>query len=370
MPTSQYLQDLDRDGFVVIKSIVDSDKLEALRGVSSKATQLARDGQWPFVRTVPKQFPPWDASQAREHGIWGVQHLMNPELPGHELFTELYFSETILGIVKQLLQCQDEHLVMELFNMLVRPEKDFELRWHRDDIPAEASQEEEMERLGKHAYHAQYNFALWEDESLIVVPGSHKRARTSTERDADPFAKSLPNQLIVKLEPGDIVFYNNNILHRGAYDNSKERMTLHGSVGHIQGNSLRARNVLQHGVGSWVDKCDFQPLLEDDRRRAEEMRQRLIRLGSESGQAEPNYCRSRARQCRGCSYGRPNSQGIASFADASQAGRPGVCRSFNLIKSTNDTAYRSSELSTNLLPLDSVTSRRKEKKGGLGLHGL
>ncbi|CEF76777.1 unnamed protein product [Fusarium graminearum] len=59
-----------------------------------------------------------------------------------------------------------------------------------------------------------------------------------------------------------------------------------------------------------------------------------------------------ARQCRGCSYGRPNSQGIASFADASQA------------------AYRSSELSTNLLPLDSVTSRRKEKKGGLGLHGL
>ncbi|KAL6918010.1 hypothetical protein ACHAPO_000180 [Fusarium lateritium] len=284
MPTSQYLQDLDRDGFVVIKSIVDIDKLEALREVSLKATQLARDGQWPFVRTVPKQFPPWDASQAREHGIWGVQHLMNPELPGHELFTELYFSETILDIVKQLLQCQDEHLVMELFNMLVRPEKDFELRWHRDDIPAEASQEEEMERLGKHAYHAQYNFALWEDESLIVVPGSHKRARTSTERDADPFAKYLPNQLIVKLEPGDIVFYNNNILHRGAYNSSKERMTLHGSVGHIQGNSLRARNVLQHGVGSWVDKCDFQPLLEDDRRRAEEMRQRLIHLGSESGQ--------------------------------------------------------------------------------------
>ncbi|KAJ4005255.1 hypothetical protein NW752_011216 [Fusarium irregulare] len=284
MPTSQYLQDLNRDGFVVIKSIVEQDKLKELREVSSKATQLARDGQWPFVRTVPKQFPPWDASQAREHGIWGVQHLMNPELPGHNLFTELYFSETVLGIVKQLLQCQDEHLVMELFNMLVRPEKDFELRWHRDDIPAEASEEEEMERLGKHAYHAQYNFALWEDDSLIVVPGSHKRARTLTERNADPFEKSLPDQLIVKLEPGDIVFYNNNILHRGAYKSNKERMTLHGSVGHVQGSTLRARNVLQHGVGGWVDRCAFERLLENDRRRAEDMRQRLIQLGSESGQ--------------------------------------------------------------------------------------
>ncbi|KAJ4263876.1 hypothetical protein NW762_005913 [Fusarium torreyae] len=284
MPTSQYLEDLNRDGFVVIKSIVDKDKLDALREVSSKATQLARDGQWPYVRIQGKQFPPWDASQALEHGIWGVQHLMHPALKGHELFTELYFSDAILDIVKQLLQCQDEHLIMELFNMLVRPEKDFELRWHRDDIPAEASEDEEMERLGKHAYHAQYNFALWEDDSLIVVPGSHKRGRTSTERNADPFAKSLPGQLIVKLQPGDIVFYNNNILHRGAYSSGKERMTLHGSVGHVQGSTLRARNVLQHGVGSWVDKCALDVLQEKDRLRAEGMRQRLIQLGSESGQ--------------------------------------------------------------------------------------
>lgn len=284
MPASPYLDQLNQDGFVVIKSIVDKDKLDALREASTKAADLARSGGWPHVRTVGKQFPPWDASQAREHGIWGVQHLMKPDLPGHELFTELYFSDAVIGIVRQLLQCEDDQLIMELFNMLVRPDKDFELRWHRDDIPAEAMPQEEMERLGKHAYHAQYNFALWEDDSLIVVPGSHRRARTDVERDADPFAKSLPGQLIVKLQPGDIVFYNNNILHRGVYSSSKERMTLHGSVGHVQGSTLRARNVLQHGVGSWVDKCAFGPLEDAQRRRAEGMRQRLVRLGSESGQ--------------------------------------------------------------------------------------
>ncbi|KAH7175886.1 hypothetical protein EDB81DRAFT_633394 [Dactylonectria macrodidyma] len=283
-PASPYLRQLDLDGFVVIKSIIDRDKLEQLRAASSKATSLARGGGWPHVRTVGKQFPPWTASEGREHGIWGVQHLMNPALPGHQIFTELYFSEAILGIAKQLLQCGDDHLVMELFNLLVRPDRDFELMWHRDDIPAEAMPYEEIERLRKPAYHAQYNFALWEDDSLVVVPGSHRRARTDFERNAHPFEKMLPGQLVVKLEPGDIVFYNNNILHRGVYSATKERLTLHGSVGHTKGSSLRARNVLQHGVGNWVEKCTFAKLKNGERQRAEEMRRRLVQLGSESGQ--------------------------------------------------------------------------------------
>lgn len=280
---SPYLSQLDRDGFVVIRSIVGNQQLETLRAASTRAAELARLGQWPHVRTVGKQFPPWDSSAAKTDGIWGVQHLMNPDFPGHELFTELYFSEEILGIVKQLLQCDDEHLVMELFNMLVRPDKDFELRWHRDDIPSEATPEEEMKRLGEPAWHAQYNFALWEDDSLVLVPGSHKRPRTDVERAADPFEKSLPDQMVVKLEPGDIAFYNNNILHRGVYSSKKERMTLHGSVGHVFGSTLRARNVLQHGVGDWVEKCAFAPLKEGERERAEGMRQRLVKMGGQSG---------------------------------------------------------------------------------------
>lgn len=280
---SPYLSQLDRDGFVVIRSIVGNQQLETLRAASTRAAELARLGQWPHVRTVGKQFPPWDSAAAREDGIWGVQHLMNPDFPGHEIFTELYFSEEILGIVKQLLQCEDEHLVMELFNMLVRPDKDFELRWHRDDIPPEATPEEEMKRLGEPAWHAQYNFALWEDDSLILVPGSHKRPRTDVERGADPFEKSLPDQIVVKLQPGDIAFYNNNILHRGAYSSKKERMTLHGSVGHVFGSTLRARNVLQHGVGEWVERCAFAPLKDGERERAEAMRQRLVKMGGQSG---------------------------------------------------------------------------------------
>jgi EEF1A N-terminal glycine/lysine methyltransferase len=283
MPSDcNYLEQLERDGFVVVKAILTPDALSALRDCSSIVVENARCGKWPHVRVLGKQFPPWESTT--EHGIWGVQHLMNPDMPGNAQFAEVYFSEEVLGISKQLLQCDDDDLVMELFNMLIRPESDFELRWHRDDIPPEATDEEEMERLREPPWHAQYNLALWHDDSLIVVPGSHLRPRTQTERSADPLEKDLAGQLIVELEPGDIVFYNNNILHRGAYRSSKERMTLHGSVGHVKGNKLRARNVLQHGIGSWVDQCDFTTLGETQGARAEAMRQRLVKMGSDGSE--------------------------------------------------------------------------------------
>lgn len=276
------LDQLQKDGFVVVRSAIGGHQLEALREAARQATAMARGGQWPHIRTVGKQFPPWDSTP--EKGIWGVQHLMHPNLPGSQLFVQLYFSDELLAIVCELLQCGDQDLVMELFNMLVRPDSDFELLWHRDDIPAEAGPDEEMERLARPAFHAQYNLALFEDESLILVPGSHRRPRTETEREADPFASHLPGQLVVRLEPGDVAFYNNNILHRGVYDSHKERMTLHGSVGHAAGSGLRARNVLQHGLDAWLDQLDLSWLRPDDQRqRAEAMRAKLIQMGSESG---------------------------------------------------------------------------------------
>lgn len=279
MPTSSLLDRLNRDGFVVIPSALTPGELSSLREAAQSTTALAREGKWPHVRTLPKQFPPWP-TPAKE-GIWGVQSMMHPDLPAREAFTRFYFSDAAIGPTKELLQCGDDDLVMELCNLLVRPDKDFELRWHRDDIPATASAEEEMERLGQPAFSAQWNLALYDDASLIVVPGSHTRARTETERSAAPFEKEIPGQLVVQLKAGDVAFYNNNIFHRGVYDARKERMTLHGSVGHVEGAGLRARNVLQHGCKDWIDRCDFGFLDEKTRDRADKMREKLVRLGQE-----------------------------------------------------------------------------------------
>jgi len=53
---------------------------------------------------------------------------------------------------------------------------------------------------GGRQLHAQYNVALYEDSSLIVVPGSHRRVRTPAERDAGPYAQDLPGQVTITLQ--------------------------------------------------------------------------------------------------------------------------------------------------------------------------
>lgn len=242
-----------------------------------------------------------------------MQHLLHPEMEGRDSFARCYFSEAILKVAEELMGVtenntpaatarSDEPLVMELFNLLISPEtKDFELRWHRDDIPETASEEEELRQLaakspGGRQSHAQYNLALCPDTSLVVIPGSHRRPRTETERTAAPYEPSLPDQLVVQLQPGDAVFYDSNILHRGVYKakpaatGEETRLTLHGSIG-LKANKgadadaetkkkIRATAVLQHGVGAWVNRHDAAFGLGE---RPERMRANLVAMGTGAG---------------------------------------------------------------------------------------
>jgi hypothetical protein len=288
------LEALQRDGFVKVPSLVAPHMLLALRGASAYVTQRARDGKWSHIRTVPKQFPPWPSTPPpdTEGGIWGVQHLLHPEMPVRDLFAEIYFSDAVLDVVKQLLGgVSDDELVMELFNLLVSPSggKDFELCWHRDDVKPDVEPEEEARQLEEKSpagrqFHAQYNIALTDDTSLVVVPGSHRRPRTKTERVAEPYESKLPGQVLVELQAGDTVFYDSNILHRGIYkgiDPKSElgRLTLHGSVGLAGHSQERSRQVLQHGVGEWIGRAQFGPE-GSNLERAEAMRKRLVAMGS------------------------------------------------------------------------------------------
>jgi hypothetical protein len=176
------LDALRRDGYVVVPSILDKYMLLGLKGACKYTTDAARQGKWPSVRTVPKQYPPWQPFEKGDN-IWGVQHLLHPDMMARDTFAELYFGDPVLNVVKELLGLKhddeaDDKLVMELFNLLVSPgeNQDFELRWHRDDIRPEVTPDEEARQLKEKSpegrqLHAQYNVALYEDASLIVVPG-------------------------------------------------------------------------------------------------------------------------------------------------------------------------------------------------------
>lgn len=122
--SSTHLESLNRDGFVLVPSILTPEQITTLRNASAEVIDFARSGNWPFVRTLPKQFPPWTVAPGAnpaEGGIWGVQFLMHPNLPNSKTFISNYFSTPIVSVVKELLECEDEDLVMELFNLLIRP---------------------------------------------------------------------------------------------------------------------------------------------------------------------------------------------------------------------------------------------------------
>lgn len=303
-------------GYVVLPSLLPPHLLLAGQATSKYLVSRARTGQfWPYVRTVPKQYPPWPQldlkAQNTDLNIWGVQHLLHPELTSlRDVYAEMYFCDEVINVVRELLadpsgksdKVDEDELVMELFNLLCSPSKnqDFGLEWHRDDVKPTVSSEEEKRLLGEKApggrqLHAQYNIALFEDESLIVIPGSHRRVRTQTERDAKPYETGLPGEILVKLNPGDAVFYDSNILHRGAYKGIDERnelgrMTLHGSVGLKGFGDERSRQVLQHGVGDWIERNDaeFSNVQASEKKtRAQNMRAALIEMGK--GRTDVGY---------------------------------------------------------------------------------
>ncbi|KAK2803367.1 hypothetical protein FQN50_007026 [Emmonsiellopsis sp. PD_5] len=317
-----HLTALHRDGYVIIPNLLTDPQLTTLRTAAAHAATLGRTGKWPHIRTVPKQFPPWPSTPppASTGGIWGVQHLLHPEMPGRNDFANLYFSPAVLAIVEELVGVKptdadddrEEPLTMELLNLLVSPtHTPFSLRWHRDDIPTPPTltPSDELAALREKSpphrpqSHAQYNIPLYEDASLIVVPGSHRRARTDVEREAGPYEEELPGQVVVRLRAGDAVFYDSNIWHRGVYGAVDEgvvggdgvvrglRLTVHGSVGLAvgegdgKGENKRAKVVLQHGVGFWVNREDagFEGLEGGVGGRAERMRKRLVEMGRGEG---------------------------------------------------------------------------------------
>ncbi|KAF7376605.1 hypothetical protein MSAN_00077200 [Mycena sanguinolenta] len=216
----------------------------------------------------------------------GVQHVMHPDL--HQpTFSQWYTSTALINTVETLLGCDKDELQMELFNLLINPEShNFALRWHRDDISGDVTSEQERQALDAWKPHGiQWNTALYDDACLFVVPGSHKVPRTPEQRlhsegpDAPTDPLEMPGAIRVSLRPGESVFYNSNILHCAAYDCQAPRATLHASMGNVAGGTVRARNVLQHGL-SWMKEPQFNDGLDP---RGKAMLGRLLQLYHAAG---------------------------------------------------------------------------------------
>lgn len=293
------LTSYNRNGYIIIDDLF-TPLIPTLRAQAASIVSQTRSGNWPHVRRVGKQFPPFDAVTTPDY--WGVQHLMHPQLPHHDTWRAFYSQSAFLEIAAALLECGRDRLQMELFNLLINPESHaFALGWHRDDVRPDVSREEELERLEKAPVDGvQWNAALYDDDCLFVVPGTHTRIRTDEERKANleqplapvkvdnddagegndvkgidgNWAIDPPSVLRVHLKAGQTIFYSQRILHRASYLPWRQRATLHGCYGKAGAagegaeGGERARMILQHGV-EWMKDPELERELPEDLRPSE-----------------------------------------------------------------------------------------------------
>ena len=159
--------------------------------------------------------------------IWGVNNIFHPSIREQALVNALAHPQ-ILDVIEALI---GQRLKYHLCTLLVSSErKPYHINWHRDSAPdGEVPLETLRSRLRSHV---QLNGALYDDETLYIVPSSHRRELTDAERTViRQTPKSvMPDQRIVKLKAGDIVFYNSSLLHKGCNLTDAKRQTLHYAV--------------------------------------------------------------------------------------------------------------------------------------------
>ena len=97
-------------GYVLVPSLITPTQLHSLRLASARVVEKSRSGEWLHRRTVGKQFPPFDDYQ-KGVDVWGVQHVMHPEL-GEKGFAEWYTGKEVTGVAKELLGCEEDELQM------------------------------------------------------------------------------------------------------------------------------------------------------------------------------------------------------------------------------------------------------------------
>ncbi len=229
--TNDQLGRFSKTGFLVVEGMIGGTLLEDLRAATDRVIEKTLAGQWPHRRNWP-----FYAFKGK-NDFWGVSHLLHPDL------NEISFASYLAGagmlpvverLLGQALKRPAQGLQLELVNLLNNPLLiDFEIPWHRDNIRSDVDPAEELKLLDQPDYSLRWNCALYPEDCLRIVPGSHLRAKTPAERDV--FARKqlvpLDGELAVALEPGDTVFYNVNLLHRGVYPRALKRRTLHCCMG-------------------------------------------------------------------------------------------------------------------------------------------
>ena len=222
---------LNEQGFVILRNVLEpGPELQAVREA--------------YEVLVERQVAKWSA-EGNSSWTTGAQPRLNlrpdPTLrsddPGLELdeataaAIEFWCHPNVQGTSSELLGVADAG-VTEMMLMCSPQSNHGPARWHRDfsaehGAPMQGYADDILEGGARYV---QWNMALYDDEVLYVVPGSHVRLNTPEENAQLAMDDSvpLPGAVQAKLRAGDAVVYILPLLHWASDYSTKFRRTVHG----------------------------------------------------------------------------------------------------------------------------------------------
>ncbi len=208
------LEPFNAQGYLVLRQVFAPQRVRELRAAVERLLDRALAGQVQLS---------WIDQQGRVPNR--ISHLLHPDKydPAWAEWLDQEVSphlETLLG----------EPARHSLFGMLAGGGGQPYLQaWHRDlGKPGDPGEVEILRRF--HGQSVQFNAPLLPgDRFLNIVPATHLSASTPAQIQAAAAREQarMPGGLEVEVEPGDIVYYNANLWHRGWNPAGELRWTLH-----------------------------------------------------------------------------------------------------------------------------------------------
>ncbi len=220
-------QEFLEKGFVIVRNLIRPDRLGILR---DRFEDLVRH-EWP-------DGVPDGSYQPR---IYGYSKHVDASTADT---MEFMHHESTMGLSRKLMGVEDVGLAYHF--LMCNPVRDHgPWFWHRDFTPVTEGPLEgpQTDFLANGPVLVQWNVALYDDDVLEVVPGSHVRPNTGEENaqlgvvphsyakqqpeQGEPRHTSLPGSVLTDLKAGDGVAYVNMLLHRGSRYGPKPRRCIH-----------------------------------------------------------------------------------------------------------------------------------------------
>jgi hypothetical protein len=230
--SEQSIEDYRRDGYVIFREILPPSLIADLRRVSERGSELARAAGGPLAQ----RFEPvanWDIDQSP--------------------FDDYAHLPVLREAIQRLLSPRHVYGNRELhLGVLIEPvDVPYCMPWHQDlrHLASSSLPFLTLEAKRDPDLFNQINCALYQDDSLWVVPGSHAREDTEAEREAFPdgnpvapsfetesneerervclaYCRRMPGAVRVHLDPGDLCIYRGTLWHMGNYVPYVKRATI------------------------------------------------------------------------------------------------------------------------------------------------